>query len=227
MKLLHRNAPFLYFTFDGLRQTTLHNLTAQDFRKEKWTQSECDTSERTRLSSATPRCHLGKVSISLKSVATGLCATVDTSHRDWVPQLARSSKWSVCLLEALARAGNSHAVDGDSTSAWRLNSSAVSSLVIFSPRKQMYDIRITLKQCFVTGSLHFMSWLSGFTKACKCWKRPLHVHLKKFSFLVLAEGKVLPIELMLTLKDRSAFKLTNTSWHSSLACMLLQKCLLG
>lgn len=53
------------------------------------------------------------------------------------------------------------------------------------------------------------------------------MHVKKFSFLVPAEGKVLPIALAPTLKDISAFKLTNTFWHSSLACMLLQKCLLG
>lgn len=42
-----------------------------------------------------------------------------------------------------------------------------------------------------------------------------------------AEGGKLPIELAPTLKDRSAFKLTNAFWHSSFACTLLQKCLFG
>lgn len=41
-------------------------------------------------------------------------------------------------------------------------------------------------------------------------KAPLHIHVKKYSFLVPVEGKVLPIALASTLKNRSAFKLTNT-----------------
>lgn len=65
--------------------------------------------------------------------------------------------------------------------------------------------------------LALMNRLSGFIEAWRYWKRTWKE----------AEGKVLPIKLAPTLKDRSAFKLTNTFWHSSLACMLLQKCLLG
>lgn len=89
-------------------------------------------------------------------------------------------------------------------------------------RNVWYENHIkNIYNCFLTWPLQLYELAKWF------WKWPSHTHMKKFSFLVPAEGKVLPIVLAPTLKDRSAFKLTNTFWHSSLACMLLQKCLLG
>lgn len=90
-------------------------------------------------------------------------------------------------------------------------------------RPQWYDMRIILWN----RSSPWPSWTRWVVSSKRQCTERSHIHVKKLSFLVLAEGKVLPIKLALTLKDRSAFKLTNTFWHSSLACMLLQKCLLG
>lgn len=95
-----------------------------------------------------------KASISLRPVAAGLCATVDTSHRDWVPQLAHSPKWSVCLSEGLTTAGNSHIVEGrrkpvhlDSHKVWvnqllHLKSTVLTHLemdwIVFGTRKHTH-----------------------------------------------------------------------------------------
>lgn len=92
-----------------------------DCKQEKWEQCESDVLLRMALTCPRLVCHVSKVSISSRPVPTALCATVDTSHRDWVPQLPHSSKWSVCLLEGLATAGNSHIVEWGQTSA-RLDS---------------------------------------------------------------------------------------------------------
>lgn len=124
---LHRNVDnYLYFMQKCLSPTSnIWSLEANGFStiyhsppavsQEKWERSDSAASGRTRLSSSALRRHIGKVSISLRPVAAGLCATVDTSHRDWVPHLAHSSKWYVCLSEGLNAAGNSHIVDGGQT----------------------------------------------------------------------------------------------------------------
>lgn len=96
----------------------------------------------------------------------------------------------------------------------------------FGPRQQIY-LEPHCKFVPTLGPLHFMNWLSGFIEAWGGRKQSSHIKLKRLSLLLPAEGKVLPVKLAPTLEHRSAFKLANSFWHSSLACMLLQKCLLG
>lgn len=149
---------------------------------------------------------------ALRPAAADLCVIDDTAHNYWAPTLACSS---VSLSEGPRKQGFQALAHPESHKIW------VGQLVMSSP--QPYDMRIILRN----RSSPWPSWTGWVVSSKHQNTECSHIHIKKLSLLVPAERKVLPIKLALTLKDRSAFKLANTFWHSSLACMLLQKCLLG